>query len=84
MRIFNTKRAVALVVAFTALMMEACLLPLSAGPKPQSALQVKAQGETQELAAEAGIAVRHIPFYARSRSLVRVEGVAKIRGEPLK
>jgi len=54
MRIFNIKRVVVLVVAFTALMMETCLLPLSAGPKPQSALQVKAQGETQELAAEAG------------------------------
>jgi VWFA-related protein len=54
MRILNTKRAVALAVAFTALMMETCPLPLSAGTKPHSGPQVETQEGTQKSAIEVG------------------------------
>jgi VWFA-related protein len=53
MRILNTKRAVALAVAFTALM-EICPFPLSAGPKPQSAPQRQTQEGAQKPAIEVG------------------------------
>lgn len=43
MRILNKKRAVALVMTFAALMLETCSLPLSAGPRPQSAPQTETQ-----------------------------------------
>jgi VWFA-related protein len=54
MRILNTKRAVALVVALRALMMETGSLAVSAGPRSQSAPQAELPGGAQELAMEVG------------------------------
>jgi VWFA-related protein len=52
MRILKTKRAVSLTIAFAALMMETCSLPLSAGLKLRSAPQAQTRGATHELAIE--------------------------------
>ena len=54
MRILNTNRAVALVMAFAALMVETCSLPLSAGPRSQSAPQAETLGAAQRVALEVG------------------------------
>ena len=54
MRILTTKRAAALVMAFAALMVETCSLPLSAGPRSRSARQAETPGGAEQVALEIG------------------------------